>query len=129
MEYLQVAMYFTPSRYFMPGGHGGWLIDEDNYKALPDQIGRLIEEVETRSREVELPDGSVVRKTHFWVKFISKTAVAKLIAKHMLGTKLLLAPDQSWFDGLMQRQKQSETETVEGKIKQKLLPSPNGEKK
>jgi hypothetical protein len=123
-------MYFVPSRYFMPGGRGGWLIDEENYKKLPDQVGRLIEEVESRTREVELPDGSVVRKSMFWVKFISKTAVAKLIAKHMLGTKLLIAPDQSWFDGLMKLPKESEAETVEAKMQQKLIPhTRNGAKK
>jgi hypothetical protein len=127
LEYLQVAMYFVPSRYFQPGDRGGWLIDEKNYKELPEEIGRIIEEVEVRSKEVKRPDGTEATYTRFWVKFISKTKVAQMVAKFMLGTKLLVKPDDSWFDQMMQRSKVSDADQIEGQIQQRLsLPAPGG---
>jgi len=134
VEYLQIAMYFVPSRYFQPGGRGGWMIDEDNYRNLPDEIGRLIEEVETRHRRVTLPDGTEIDRLHFWVKFVSKTKVTAMMSKYLLGVRHTLVPDQSWFDGMMKRSEQTEADVIENKIQQRLpVPvssvevKPNGE--
>ena len=124
LEYLQIAMYFVPSKYFQPGDRGGWLIDEENYKKLPDEIGRIIEEVEVRSKQVSRPDGTEVTLTRFWVKFVNKTKVTQMVAKFMLGSKVLVQPDESFFDQMMSRAKTVEADRIEDKIQQKLLPGP-----
>jgi len=128
LEYIHIGLFFVPSMYFLPGGNGGWLIDEENYKKLPVEIGRLIEEVESRVREVVTPDGTTIRKTMFWVRFISKTEMTKLAFKYHLGEKVHVdvnARVMNWHE-MHVRPQTSEAQTIEGKIKGALTVEKNG---
>lgn len=77
LHYLRTALFFNPLNYFSPAGDGGWLIDD--LDSLPEEVGRLIEEIEVKA--IELPDGSMSSKLK--VKFISKATVLPLAMKHL----------------------------------------------
>src|SRR4051794_25723737 len=78
-------MFFCPADHFDPGDKGGWLISRDDYRALPQCIKCLIEEME--SRTIKTKDGTT---NTLWVRFVSKGQAMTLAAKHQLGDKVNL---------------------------------------
>jgi hypothetical protein len=60
----------------------GWLIEEEDYRRLPQEIKQLVEEMEARTQVFETPDGTKVTKNVLWVRFVSKTAALGLAAKY-----------------------------------------------
>jgi hypothetical protein len=94
------VLRFCPADYFDPGGRGGWLISQEDYRELPQEIRCLIEEMETRTVVTET--GSI---STLWVRFVSKTQAMALAAKHQLGEKIQATVTQermSWDDFAMQ---------------------------
>ncbi len=86
LRYIHTTMFFNPLRFFEPADGGGWMIDEERWAELPDEIGCLIESVELRTRTEEALAGTVqTRKV--WVKMVSKTQAMMLAARHQLGDK------------------------------------------
>jgi hypothetical protein len=84
-RYIHTTLKFCPGDYFLPGHKGnqrGWLIEEEDYRRLPQEIRQLVEEMETRTQVVETPDGTRVTKNYLWVKFVSKTVALGLAAKY-----------------------------------------------
>ena len=78
LEYLEIAAFFNPLKYFSPGGRGGgWLIKEKDLKELPDEIGQLITDVEIQ--EIETAKGSMRLCK---VRFVNKNLMIELLAKH-----------------------------------------------
>jgi hypothetical protein len=100
LRYIHTAMFFCPADHFDPGGKGGWLISQEDYRGLPQEVRCLIEEMETRTIETE--SGSI---STLWVRFVSKTQAMALAAKHQLGEKIQATVTQervSWNDFAMQ---------------------------
>src|SRR5262249_17238405 len=84
-RYIQSTRKFCPGDYFLPGRKGnqlGWLIEEEDYRRLPQDIRQLIEDMEARTQVVETPDGTRVTKNYLWVRFVSKTVAMGLAAKY-----------------------------------------------
>src|SRR5207248_1059873 len=83
-RYIHTVMKFCPADYFLPGSKGGWLISQEDYRALPREIKQLVEEMQTVDKEIEVCDpktGNAVsceRQEMLWVKFVSKTAAMGL---------------------------------------------------
>lgn len=84
LEYIHNTMTFEPLKFFSPGKNGRWEITLEGLKALPREIGMLIEHVEVV--DLELPDGTKVQKAS--VRLVSKTVAMSLAAKHQLGEKV-----------------------------------------
>jgi hypothetical protein len=84
LQYLHNTMTFRPLDHFKPGRNGKWEITEEALKALPPEIGMLIEEVETVTSTD--PDGAVTSKC--LVRLVPKRIAMTLAAKHQLGEKL-----------------------------------------
>lgn len=77
LNYLRAALFFNPLHWFKPTEDGGWEITD--LDALPEEVGRLIDEMEVKVRE--LPDGT--KQSWFKVKLISKSTVLPLAMKHL----------------------------------------------
>jgi hypothetical protein len=89
-RFIHTTLRFCPGDYFLPGRKGnqrGWLIEEEDYRRLPQEIKQLIEEMEARTQVFETPDGTKVTKNVLWVRFVSKTAALGLAAKYSLTAK------------------------------------------
>lgn len=86
LHYLQTGLFTNLLKWFEPADDGGWMISEEDLKNIPDEIGRLIEEVEKRTVVVE-KDGNKTTATRFWVKTISKSVCAGLLVKVQFGDK------------------------------------------
>lgn len=84
LQYLHNTMTFRPLDHFKPGKGGRWEITEEALRALPPEIGMLIEEVETVTSTD--PDGTVTSKC--LVRLVPKRIAMTLAAKHQLGEKL-----------------------------------------
>jgi hypothetical protein len=91
LRYIHAAMFFCPADYFDPGGRGGWLISQEDYRNLPPEIRCLVEEMELRT--VKTPAGSV---STLWVRFVSKATAMTLAAKHQLGEKVSVTRHPWW---------------------------------
>lgn len=85
-RYIHTAMTFQPLKYFTPS-EGGWLLTEEQFKNLPDEIGQLVEDMTVREQIRVKDDGTEERSVQYWVKFVSKTKAMDLAAKHQLGER------------------------------------------
>lgn len=85
-RYIHTAMTFQPLKFFTPS-EGGWLLTEEQFRTLPDEIGQLIEDMTVRETVKLGNDGEETRTVQYWVKFVSKTKAMDLAAKHQLGEK------------------------------------------
>lgn len=79
LHMLATGLFFNPLSLFKPSAKGGWLVED--LDKIPDEIGRLIEEVKTRTVE-ELVDDNIRVTTYFEIKMISKTRLLELAMKH-----------------------------------------------
>lgn len=77
LEYLRIALFFNPLKYFCPDGNGRWVVTDPHI--MPEYIGRLVEKMEVRHRQRE--DGTT--DTILNVTFVSKTKVLQLAMKHL----------------------------------------------
>lgn len=101
-EYIHTIMEFKPGLYFKPAGDGGWMIPEDFYYQLPDNIQRIVEEIEVR--EVSTGEGDNKTTARFmWVKFVSKTSAMVTAARYTLTQKLEVTKQNVNLDELMER--------------------------
>jgi hypothetical protein len=79
LHLLATGLFFNPLSLFKPSAKGGWVVED--LDKIPDEIGRLIEEVKTRTVE-EVIDGNTRVTTYFKVKMISKTELLRMAMKH-----------------------------------------------
>ncbi len=93
LRYIHAAMFFCPADHFDPGGKGGWLISQEDYRNLPSEIRCLVEEMEMRT--VKTPAGSV---STLWVGFVSRTTAMTLAAKHELGETVAVSQTSPWWE-------------------------------
>lgn len=122
LRYIHTAMFFCPADYFDPGGNGGWLIDREDYRALPSAIKCLVEEMEC----IHLTSRDGTTTTRLWVRFVSKATAMTLAAKHQLGEKVVVHQGVDW-DSLLsaaREERQHQPNVIEGKlaaIEQRLI--------
>ena len=80
LSMLATGLFFNPLTLFRPSTKGGWVVvDLDK---VPDEIGRLIEEIKTRTTESMDDEGNVSSTTYFELKMISKTELLRMAMKH-----------------------------------------------
>jgi hypothetical protein len=79
LSMLATGLFFNPLSLFRPSAKGGWVVED--LDKIPDEIGRLIEEIKTRTVE-ELVDDNVRVTTYFEIKMISKCRLLELAMKH-----------------------------------------------
>ncbi len=77
LNYLQIALFINPLRYFAPSSSGWWIVKDPG--TLPDEVGRLIEA--TRVKIIEYEDGTRVEECE--VRLFSKGIASELIMKHI----------------------------------------------
>jgi len=74
-DYIKSILDFKPTDYFQPAPEGGWMIADKDYNKLPENVARLIEDIELRN---------IRGNTFLAVRFISKTAALAMAAKYTL---------------------------------------------
>jgi hypothetical protein len=124
LNWIQRVMEFNPMDFFEPGGKGGayglqgWLMSEEQYKNLPREIGQMIEEIERRETVVgKGPMAKTIVK--YWVKLVSKTAMAQLAAKCQLGEKINQSTTVKFdWDSLHKKMEEGEKDDIEEAISQ-----------
>lgn len=80
LHFLATGLFFNPLSLFKPTKNGSWAVID--LESIPDDIGRLIEEVKTRTIE-EVDDNDNTRvTTYFEIRVISKTRLLELAMKH-----------------------------------------------
>ncbi len=95
LRYIHTAMFYNPVKFFKPGDGGGWLIDEEDFRNLPDWVGCMVEEMQVRCKHNY--DGT--QTITYWVKLVSKTKMAELAARHQLGDKITVTRvNLNWDD-------------------------------
>lgn len=80
LHMLATGLFFNPLSLFKPSAKGSWVVED--LDKIPDEIGRLIEEVKTRTVEELDNDGNTRVTTYFEIKMISKTRLLELAMKH-----------------------------------------------
>ncbi len=93
LNYLKAALFFNPLHYFRPTDDGKWLIDD--LSVIPEEIGRLIENMELQVTE---KDGEVTSR--YKVSFVSKATALSLALKHVCIDKQEIDVRHSWADEL-----------------------------
>lgn len=81
IHFLATGLFFNPLSLFKPTKSGSWAVID--LEAIPDDIGRLIEEIKTRTTEDVDDNGNTRVTTYFEIKFISKTRLLELSMKHL----------------------------------------------
>jgi len=100
LRYIHSAIEFNPLKWFIASEDGDWIITEENYRSLPDEVGKLIEKVTRKVKEVEV-NGETKREVWFKVEFVSKTVAMSLAAKHQLGEKMTVTTVSVNWDDLL----------------------------
>lgn len=78
VEYLEAALFFNPTHYFIPSDEGqAWIMKDPSQ--LPEKYGRLIDGMEIKT--VHTREGEEI--TYYKVKLISKARVLELAMKHL----------------------------------------------
>ena len=78
LNYLEKALFFNPTHYFLPADDGkSWLIKD--LSELPEEYGRLIDGVEIKT--ITTKDGDEI--TYHKIKLIPKSVVLPLAMKHL----------------------------------------------
>lgn len=77
LNYLQMALFINPMRYFIPADDGSWLVEDPD--SLPDEVGQLIESVVSKTWVEE--DGTTVKM--YKVTLVSHTVALGLAMKHL----------------------------------------------
>lgn len=80
LHLIATGIFYNPLSLFKPGKKGYWVVED--LEKIPDDIGRLIEEVETRTVESLDQDGNTTVTTYFKIKMISKTELLRMAMKH-----------------------------------------------
>jgi phage terminase small subunit len=115
---ISAGITFNPTHWFERGesraGVPGWLMTEEQMRALPTEIGALIEEMEART---VTRDGAEVRRV--WVKFVSKLGLINVAAKHLLSENLSVKHSMSPWDALADRV--DAAAQVEAKVRAPLM--------
>jgi hypothetical protein len=128
-RYIHTTLRFCPGDYFLPGRKGnqrGWLIEEEDYRRLPQEIRQLVEEMEARTQVVETPDGARVTKNYLWVRFVSKTVALGLAAKYSLTEKQSIVQTAVPWDALFNSVPREVPDAIELEIEKAraALPAP-----
>jgi phage terminase small subunit len=77
LNFLRSGLFFNPLRLFKPTKDGKWLIE--NPDDLPEEVGRLIEEMKVKV--VEHEDGTFT--SMFEIKLVSKATLLTMAMKHL----------------------------------------------
>lgn len=80
LNMLATGLFFNPLALFKPSVKGGWVVEDLN--KIPDEIGRLVEEVKVKTTQSMDDDGSITETTYFELKMISKTELLRMAMKH-----------------------------------------------
>jgi phage terminase small subunit len=80
LHFLATGLFFNPLSLFKPSKSGAWLVED--LDKIPDEIGRLVEEVKTRTVESCDDQGNVSVTTYFEIRVISKTRLLELAMRH-----------------------------------------------
>jgi len=80
LNVLATGLFFNPLSLFKPSKDGKWVVEDLN--AVPDEIGRIVEEVKTRTVEKLDDEGNITVTTYFELKTMSKTKLLELAMKH-----------------------------------------------
>lgn len=80
LSMLATGLFFNPLSLFKPSAKGAWVITD--LDKVPDEIGRLVEEIKTRTTESMDDEGNVSSTTYFELKMISKTELLRMAMKH-----------------------------------------------
>lgn len=78
-QYIKDVLELCPTDYFFLAPDGQWMVDPEQFRALPENVKRLVEGVEVR-----LAYGRPL----FSVKFLSKSAALAMAAKYTLTQKI-----------------------------------------
>lgn len=81
LRYAQTALLTCFTDHFTPGQHGRWVCTREAYTAIPVEVKRLIEEMETRT--YTNPETGETEET-LHVRFVSKGAMVAFLGKYML---------------------------------------------
>lgn len=79
LHVLATGLFFNPLSLFRPGRSGEWVVED--LDKIPEDIGRLIESIKTKTVEESNSDGVSVT-TYFEIKMISKTKLLEMAMKH-----------------------------------------------
>jgi phage terminase small subunit len=80
LNVLATGLFFNPLSLFKPSASGKWVIED--LSKVPDEIGRIVEEVKVRTVETIDEDNKVTVTTYFELKTISKSKLLELAMKH-----------------------------------------------
>ncbi len=120
LRYIHTAMLFCPTDYARPGGAGRWLTTPAEFDRWPPEVKCLVEEMEARAEE---RDG--VRAETLSVKFVSKTAMTALAARHQLSGKTRMVVHQVNWEGMVRGVWQPPPDPIEEEIRAiEALPDP-----
>ena len=80
LNVLATGLFFNPLTLFHPTASGKWVVED--LDKIPDEIGRTITEVKTRTVEDMDENGHVSITTYFEMKLMDKTKLLELAMKH-----------------------------------------------
>lgn len=105
--YILSILELCPTDHFVLTDDGDWAIDPANFRELPHEVKRLVEEV-----EVKYSRGQRVYK----IKFISKTAALAMAARFTLPQKFEVGPTGTPWDELARRALKEVEDPVERRL-------------
>ena len=80
LHVLATGLFFNPLSLFKPGPDGGWVVED--LDKIPDEIGRCITKVKTRTTDSMDEEGNVTTTTYFELELMNKTKLLELAMKH-----------------------------------------------
>ena len=80
LNVLATGLFFNPLSLFGVGADGGWVVDD--LSKVPDEIGRIVEQVKTREVQTLDDDGNITVTKYFELRTMSKTKLLELAMKH-----------------------------------------------
>ena len=80
LHMLATGLFFNPLSLFKPGANGKWVVTD--LDKVPDEIGRIIEEVKVKTVETIDENDNVTVTTYFELKTISKGKLLEMAMKH-----------------------------------------------
>jgi len=124
LAYIHSVMTFQPLLFFRPGPDG-WETTEEEFKNLPKEVHRLVENVTVKHKQTTDSTGEDVIETIYSVSIVSKATAMALAAKHQLGEiNHNVHHVVNWNDLARRRSKPDLVEQAIADVERLALPAP-----